>query len=556
MSGSSPRLKVLKNGQVEHDLPLTQALTVGRHQKADLQLEHPEMSRLHAHILYEGGQWYLQDNGSMNGTFMAGRRLDSGERCELQDGTVVRVGGFELHFELPGLGSSTAVQPRIHPAAAVSSGMQAQPLDAAPTPAPAASSASAPELEAPPEAGPLLSGLVAGRARIPVWSAGETELVVADIIAETHDVKTFRLVGREPLMFSYKPGQFITLSLEIEGQLVRRSYSISSSPSRPHTLELTVKRVAGGLVSNWLCDNLRLGATLAVRGPSGKFSCFDYPSRKMLFIAAGSGITPIMSMTRWIVDTTADVDVILLVSARTPQDIIFRKELENMAARNSNFRLVVTVTSGTLGTEAWSGFMGRCSGSMIRMIAPDLDERHVFMCGPKPFGDASKECLLSVGFPLENLHTESFGGSRVATGTEVEPRDVSASDSILLREARARKPVAQPLDQPAREASAAVPQPVSEAAAAAPEGAGFAVSFVRSGRTVQTDGEASLLDLAEANGIEIDYACRAGCCGSCKVKLVRGDLTEDDNELEDEDRASGWRYACVSRPCGDVEIEA
>ena len=134
---------------------------------------------------------------------------------------------------------------------------------------------------------------------------------------------------------------------------------MSSSPSRPHLLEVTIKRMPGGLVSNWFCDHVKLGDVLTVKGPAGKFTCFNYPSNKMLFIGAGSGITPILSMSRWIADTASDVDVKLLASFKSPQDIIFRKEFEMLSARSSGFQVGITVTSGWHGTDFWTGFNGR-----------------------------------------------------------------------------------------------------------------------------------------------------------------------------------------------------
>ena len=398
---------------------------------------------------------------------------------------------------------------------------------------------------------PLLDHLVAGRQRIPVWSKGEVSLQIADIIEETHDVKTFRLVGKDPVLFSFKPGQFVTLIAEIGGEEVKRSYSISSSPSRPHTLELTVKRVPGGLVSNWMCDELKLGDLLRVRGPSGRFSCFNYPSRKMLYIAAGSGLTPLMSMSRWIVDTTADVDVVLLYSARTPPDIIFRKELELMSARHSGFRVLITVTSGWKGTEAWTGLTGRCNDSLIRMAAPDLMERHVFMCGPKPFMDTAKGCLRELGFPIANLHTESFGTGRLAKGTKVAPRDVPKATTV--------SGVLVPVP-PAAPATA--PPPVDKPAAA-PSGPSFEIEFLGAGKKVMTEGQSNLLDLAECNGIEIPYACRTGECGSCKVLCKSGQLEMDLEEvdelgLDDGERKEGYVLACISTPrsnCAVMEEE-
>jgi ferredoxin-NADP reductase len=195
----------------------------------------------------------------------------------------------------------------------------------------------------PPRSCPLLSNLIEDRGLQKVWSEGTINLKVRDIIEETHDCKTFRLVGEEPLLFSYKPGQFVTFILAIDGREVRRSYSMSSSPSRPHMLEVTVKRMPGGLVSNWFCDHVKLGDVLTVKGPTGKFTCFNYPSNKMLFIGAGCGITPILSMSRWIADTASDVDVKLLASFKSPQDIIFRKEFEMLSARSSGFQVAITV---------------------------------------------------------------------------------------------------------------------------------------------------------------------------------------------------------------------
>jgi hypothetical protein len=130
----------------------------------------------------------------------------------------------------------------------------------------------------PPPSSPMLTNLIEDRAGVALWSGGITSLKVADIIEETVDTKTFRLVGEKPLLFSYRSGQFVTLLLTIDGEDIERSYSISSSPSRPHVLELTVKRISGGRVSNWLCDHVMLGERLTIKGPAGKFSCFDYPA--------------------------------------------------------------------------------------------------------------------------------------------------------------------------------------------------------------------------------------------------------------------------------------
>src|SRR5262249_17732772 len=128
------------------------------------------------------------------------------------------------------------------------------------------------------------------------WRAGKLQLSCVQIINETHDVRTFRFVAHPPKIFTYRPGQFVTLEIPGDGKVVRRSYTISSSPSRPHTVSVTVKRVKDGLISNWLHDNLRVGDTLFADGPHGKFSCLDDGGGPYLFLSGGSGVTPVMSM--------------------------------------------------------------------------------------------------------------------------------------------------------------------------------------------------------------------------------------------------------------------
>ena len=136
-------------------------------------------------------------------------------------------------------------------------------------------------------------------AGLPDWDAEADDILVCrQIRAETADVKSFTFSARTPRRFHFKPGQFLTLSLEIGGATVERCYTIASSPTRPCLVTITVKRVAGGLVSNWLHDQLRPGMELRALGPLGEFTAFDRPAGKFLFLAAGSGITPLMSMAR------------------------------------------------------------------------------------------------------------------------------------------------------------------------------------------------------------------------------------------------------------------
>ena len=114
------------------------------------------------------------------------------------------------------------------------------------------------------------------------WSNGRHLVRCSKVIHETHDVCTFTFSMGQPVLFFFKPGQFVTLELEIDGERVMRSYTISSSPSIPYSFSITVKRVPGGVVSNWLHDNLKSGDQIAVHGPAGQFNCLDFPTDKAL----------------------------------------------------------------------------------------------------------------------------------------------------------------------------------------------------------------------------------------------------------------------------------
>lgn len=356
---------------------------------------------------------------------------------------------------------------------------------------------------------------------LPLWSGQQTPLHVTDILHETHDVVTFRFQGDPLCRYVYLPGQFLSLVLNIDGKKVVRSYSISSTPTRPYVLEITVKRVPGGLVSNWLIDNLKPGDRIEAAGPRGNF-CLrpGQIPRKMLFLGAGSGVTPLMSMARWLCDVSADVDVLFFNSVKTSQDNVFGTELEMLSSRYRMFSPVVTTTTRERARTVT--MIGRISRAMLETIAPDLHERQVFMCGPEPFAEAARAILTDMGFDLKNLHSESFGGVRTSV-----------------------------VDKPA---------PIGSHAKAAEDGVAvgtLSVSFARSGKSLRTDGQATLLDLAEASDVDMDYACRMGSCGVCRARLLDGDVEMPQGiALSPEERAEGYVLTCVSSPRTSCTLDA
>jgi ferredoxin-NADP reductase len=496
---ANDKMSILRNGNIIHEIMLNdldEVTIIGRHPNADIQLESYKLGMYHIGIIKNGQRYYVEALDTAVGTLVNRKKMKPEHWVLLRDGYLVDIPGYQLQFRLPSL-----------PDMEQDDTLDLEELPEIPD------FFYTPKI-APPPPCPLLSHLIDNREAIGMWSEGVTTLVVADIIEETHDVKTFRFVGEMPMLFSYKPGQFATFLLPINGKTVQRSYSMSSSPSRPHVMEITVKRVQGGLVSNWLCDNVKLGDRLNIRGPSGKFTCFEYPSSKMLFIGAGSGITPVMSMSRWVADTAADVDVKLLACFRNPSEIIFRKELEMLSARHRSFQVAVTVTSGWHGTESWTGFTGRISPQMIQMVAPDFMERHLFMCGPEPFMDSVKQVMHELGFNMSNFHIESFGSARTASGVE------NLTESLKLSGIRHK------------------------------------VFFSKTGITVDSDENIPLLNLAEAHGIEIDYSCRSGSCGACAVKCI-GEIAEGGEcSIGKKEKEAGYIYACCSVAKGALEIQA
>ena len=225
------------------------------------------------------------------------------------------------------------------------------------------------------------------------WHSGEQKtLQCCAERPETHDVKNFIFRCADFSALSFEPGQFITISPVIGGQTLARCYTLSSSPTRPFAFSITVKRVPGGAVSNWLHDNLKPGDSLQACGPAGSFTAVGHPARKLLYLSAGSGVTPLMSMTRAACDMAGNLDIVFLHSARTPTDIIFHGELTRMQADMQGLR-VISVCEGLGDTAQWQQPIGRLDLSLLSQHVPDYQEREIFICGPLGYMEAIKSLL-------------------------------------------------------------------------------------------------------------------------------------------------------------------
>jgi ferredoxin-NADP reductase len=349
------------------------------------------------------------------------------------------------------------------------------------------------------------------------WKEGDLTVECVRIINETANTKTFVFVAQMPMLFNYLPGQFVILNLEIEGEKIQRPYSLSSSPSRPHTLEITVKRVVGGLVSNWLHDNIKVGAKIELSGCYGDFTCGLQPKSKLLLISAGSGITPMISMSRWLLETGVDVDIIFIYSASSPDQIIFRQELEIMANKYQNFHLSVTVTRKNHG-QTWLGYSGRLNQAMLHFMVPDLVSRTVYICGADDFMATVKTQLQNLGLPMQNYYEESFGASKIVQDEN--------------------KTLPKPLPKPVATSSTVV--------------------FAKSKKEVTYNGEEPIQILASKHGVSIKRGCGKGFCGACKTTVISGKFKyiKEPKVAGLSDRQQEICLTCIAQPVGRVTIDA
>ncbi len=344
-----------------------------------------------------------------------------------------------------------------------------------------------------------------------VWSDAEP-LECVSVIPEGPATATFTFRAPSGALFEFDPGQFLTLEVPVPGGAVHRTWTISSSPSRPRSLSITAKAQAGSVATRWMLDHLKPGMRLKAIGPAGRFSHVNHPSRKYLFISAGAGITPVMSMTTFLFDLGDDCDVVFVNCARRPSEILFRERLEHMASRVPGIHLKWVVEEPD-PFAPWTGFEGRLNQLMLGLMAPDYLDREVFCCGPEPFMTAVREALAGFGFDMSRYHQESFAAP---VGTEIPvPEDV-------------------------------VPE----------EGAGAEIVFAASGRATTCAQTDTILNATRNAGLSIPAGCTFGVCGTCKVRKLKGVVHMVHNGgINEDDIAEGWILACCSHPIGSVTID-
>lgn len=347
-------------------------------------------------------------------------------------------------------------------------------------------------------------------------------LVVLRVIRETPDSVTLvlRAPGGQP--FAFQAGQFFTLLTEIDGELVPRNYSASNAPGEAE-LHLTIKKKAGGRVSPVLCSasRTRPGDRLRVLGPFGSFVLpAASSSRRLILVAGGAGITPLVSIARTVLANEPAAEIALVYANRREEDVILASELRDLASAHGTRLTLLHVLEQP--PALWDGHAGRLDRHAAARALDTLalaahPEAMFFVCGPDAMRDEVLAALAARGIAEDAIRIERFA---------IGPRpQVSRSPA---------------------------------AAAVAPRGGPRPISIRVKGRThhaIASPG-ATVLEVGLAAGADMPFSCGVGGCGACRVKVIAGDVEIDEpNCLSDAERAAGYVLACVGRPCGPCSVE-
>lgn len=316
-------------------------------------------------------------------------------------------------------------------------------------------------------------------------------------------------------VFGFTQGQYLTLRTTIDGQDVRRSYSICAGVDDAH-LRVGVRRVNGGLFSNWIHEHLKVGDTIQVMAPQGRFYVPLDPSaqRHYLAIAGGSGITPILSIMKTALAREPGSRFTLLYANRTLQSTMFKEELEDLKNRYLTRVSLHHVFSGE-DTEAPinMGLMNRDKvAAFLRSVVQPAHISEVFVCGPFQMNDEAQAALLAAGVPQERIHIERFGvalSGNEQVGAAVHQAQAGDAEKAQITVFR---------DGLKREFSFSKEQP-------------------------------SILDAASAAGLEMPFSCTSGVCGTCRAKCLEGEVRMERNfALEKDEVEAGFVLTCQCRP--------
>jgi ring-1,2-phenylacetyl-CoA epoxidase subunit PaaE len=341
-------------------------------------------------------------------------------------------------------------------------------------------------------------------------------LTIDDLRRESADAvsMTFAIPGNLAEDYRFAPGQYLTLRTTLDGEEVRRSYSICSGPGDGE-LRIAVKRVDGGAFSSWASEELKPGDALDVMTPTGRFGVAAVPGEARIHVgfAAGSGITPILSIAKGVLAGEPNSRFFLFYGNRTTTGMLFREALEELKDRYIDRLSVFHVISGE--EQDIPILHGRLDGEKVRVLlrslVPAATVDHVFICGPTGMSEQIEQTCREMGIAGERIHVERF-----VSGLGGRPRP----KAVVVASAPPRAHAALIIDGKRREV------PVAE-------------------------GEA-ILDAALRGGVDLPFACKGGMCSTCRAKLVEGRAEMEVNySLEPWELKAGFILTCQARPTTD-----
>ena len=344
-------------------------------------------------------------------------------------------------------------------------------------------------------------------------------LAVDDLRRETADAVSITFAIPQELAgdYSFLPGQYLTLRTTMDGEEVRRSYSICSGPDDGE-LRIAVKKVDGGAFSSWAAEELKTGDELDVMTPTGRFGIAHAPDQARLYVgfAAGSGITPILSIVKGVLAREPRSRFFLFYGNRTAEGMLFREELEELKDRFLQRLSLFHVISGE--EQDIAILHGRLDGDKVRVLlrslVPAASVDHVFICGPMGMSEDIEATCRAIGIADEKIHVErfvsEFGGRPRPKKALKSGAPLKAIASLVIDGKRREVPVAE--------------------------------------------GEA-ILDAALRAGMDLPFACKGGMCSTCRAKLVEGDAQMEVNySLEPWELKAGFILTCQARPTSEKVV--
>ncbi|MFG6466285.1 1,2-phenylacetyl-CoA epoxidase subunit PaaE [Roseateles sp. BYS87W] len=333
-------------------------------------------------------------------------------------------------------------------------------------------------------------------------------LRVTSVERDTDDAM---VVGFEapPEGFGFEPGQYLTLRTTLAGQELRRSYSICSD----RALKVGIRRVDGGAFSTWVHEQLKVGDVIESYPPQGRFTLpAAQGGRHVLFIAGGSGITPILSLLSALLDREPQSRATLIYANRRTASTMFKEELEDLKNRfMTRLSLHLVFSREAVDAPLYGGRLdaGKLSAFLAGAV-PAASVDQVYVCGPFEMNDQAEAALLGSGVPAERIHIERFGTPQSLSGQaaphEVKPGDAPEARVTVIRDGIARE-----------------------------------IAFHA--------GDPSLLDAAAREGMDVPFSCKSGVCSTCRCKLVEGRVRMDKNFALDKDEiAAGFILSCQAHP--------